>query len=377
MSKTSFMEGKAEKLAQKQRYHASYLKAYEYQLKQENDPEIEILLSDKKEAFDKKEKRFMEKAKKQDYRHKKRVWEIDALRAFIIFCMLFEHLFYDFYGLFPTIFDYSAYDAIPFFHSMTSFASAYWIHPARIATRLLGLVALGFLIGINTRFSRNNLKRGLILIGCGLAMCGVFAVVGQFGFNVEPPFMNVLVCYGLSLLIFSGIEAFFKRYTKYWPWICLGIALVILVSWGFIRYAKANMMQGISESNNNFWFIYHGYIESIPRVDDLKEASFGDILKVIIGINYYGEDWLGLLPNLGYVFFGAFVGHTVYRNGLSVLHYFDKEGHMTLNEKFNCSTKGFLFFGHHTLWIYLIHQVVYIILFLFVGAVILGLPLGV
>ena len=99
-------------------------------------------------------------------------------------------------------------------------------------------------------------------------------------------------------------------------------------------------------------------------------------MKVIVGLTYSGDDWLCFMPTLGYLFLGAFVGHTVYKNGLSLLHYFDKEGQMTLNEKFNRSTKGFLFFGHHTLWFYLLHQVVYIVLMLFIAGLCMGIPLG-
>ena len=181
--------------------------------------------------------------------------------------------------------------------------------------------------------------------------------------------------YGLCLLIFSGIEALFKRYKKAWPWICLGIAVVILVSWGFIRYA--DQAKYVVDKYNNFWFIYNGYANSIPYLGTLKDASFVDILRVIVGLTYSGDDWLGLLPTLGYIFLGAFIGCTVYKSGLSLLHYFDKEGETTLNEKFNRATKGLLFFGHHTIWFYLLHQVVYIVLMLFIAGLIMGIPLGV
>ena len=375
MSKTSFMERKEAKLAQKRLYHASYLKAYEYQLQQEGDVEANLLLDDKKEKFAKQEAKYLSKAQKADYRHKNRVWEIDLLRAIIIFAMLIEHLLFDFAEMFPSLFDTSAYLAVPFFKEMNEFATAYWAHPARITLRFLGLFALAGLIGINTRFSKNNFKRALILIFCGLIMASVFAVLNSLGITGHA-YVNILVVYGFSLLIYSGVEALFKkRFSKAFPWICLGIAVVILVSWGFIRYNNLRIF--VSEKYDNFWFIYNGYAGSIPNLNEMKGASFEDIFKVIIGIKYSGDDWLCFMPTLGYLFLGAFIGHTVYRSGKSLLHYFDKEGKMTLNERFNLSTRGALFFGHHTLWFYLLHQVVYIVLILFIACLCMGIPLGV
>ena len=374
MPKTSFMERKEAKLAQKRLYHASYLKAYEDQLQKEGDVEANLLLEDKREKFQKQEEKYLKKAQKQDYRNKNRVWEIDLIRAIVIFAMLIEHLLFDFAEMFPLIFS-SAYLDVPFFKTMYDFSCAYWAHPARIALRFVGLLCLAILIGINTRFSKNNFKRALLLFGFGLLMSGVFALGSALGFTGHA-YMNILVTYGLCLLIYSGLEALFKKRSgKYWAWICLGIAVVLLVSWGFIRYT--NLRENVADKYNNFWFIYNGYAGSIPNVYDIKNASFGDVMKVIVGLSYSGDDWLCFVPTLGYLFLGAFIGHTVYKDGKSLLHYFDKEGEMTLNEKFNRSTKGFLLFGHHTLWFYLLHQVVYIVLMLFIAGLCMGIPLGV
>lgn len=374
MSKTSFMERKEAKLAQKSLYHASYLKAYEYKLKQEGDVEASLLLEDKKEKFAKQEAKYLTKAKKQDYRNKHRVWEIDLLRAIVIFAMLIEHLLFDFADMFPVLFDRTAYLNVPFFNTMYEFSNNYWTDPVRIAFRFIGLFALALLIGINTRFSKNNLKRGIILTFAGLVMAGVFATLNSMGITGHA-YLNILVVYGLCVLIYSGIEAIFKRFKKAWPWICLGIAVAILVSWYFIRYA--NLRENVTQKYDNFWFIYNGYAGSIPAINDLKGQPFETIFKVIIGLIYSGDDWLCFMPTLGYLFFGAFIGHTVYKDGLSLLHYFDEKGKMTLNERFNRSTKCFLFFGHHTLWFYLLHQVVYLGLMLFIAGLCMGIPLGV
>lgn len=373
MSKTSFMERKEEKLHQKHLYHLSYLEAYKYQLEKEGDVEANLLLEDKKSRFNRSEQKYLSRAKKQDKRQKNRVWEIDFLRAIAIFIMLIDHLIFDFRNLFPNIFDKTSYLNVSFFNTMYQFSYDYWYHPVRIGIRLFGLVLFAFLIGINTRFSRNNLKRGLILTGCGFLMSGVFAIgaaIGITGYAI----MNILLCYGLSLLIYSAVEPLKKKFEKNWKWICLGIAVIIFILWGIVRYLT--LPSNINEKYRNFWFIYNGYALSIPNISSLKGVSFGDILKIIIGVTYFGDDWLGLFPTLGYVFLGAFVGHSVYESGVSLLSRFDKNYEISTNEKFNRSTKGFLFFGHHTIWIYLFHQVVYILIILLVAGLFIGVPLA-
>ena len=375
MFKTSFLEQKKLKLSKKQKYHASYLKAYEFSLTQENNPDKEALFIKKTSDFKKSEAKYLAKAEKKDAEYKNRVWEIDLLRAIVIFGMLIEHLMFDFADMFPNgIFNRAAYLDVDFFHTMYNFASSYWANPVRIAFRFVGIITLSLLIGINTHFSKNNLKRALILTGAGLLMGGVFeigAVLGMTGHAI----VNIITSYGLCLLIFCAVEAIFKRYKKAWKWICLGIALAILVGWAFIRFN--NLPKFIPEKYDNAFLIYHGYASSIPHINNISQLTFSKTLEVIFGLTYFGDDWLGILPFLGYIFLGAFIGQTLYRDKKSVLHYFDQDGSKRLNEKFNRGSKWFLFFGRHTIWIYLFHQVVYIVIALFIGGLIMGIPLGV
>ncbi|MCR4911618.1 MAG: DUF1624 domain-containing protein [Bacilli bacterium] len=320
-----------------------------------------------------KEERLQIKTAKKDEMNKKRIWELDFLRAIIIVGMLIDHLFVDFADSFPVLFNRDLYLANPVILNIYNFGYDYWYSPVRIFIRFIGLFFLTVLIGISTQLSKNNLKRSLIFIIVGLAIDGVFAAAHYIA-NSQFTFMNVVLCYGLCLLIYTAIHALFGRFSKIWKWICLGIGVAILVMWGFVRYSL--LKENFDPIYNNFWLIFNNEARVIPKINDISEFTFGSFMEMVIGLRRIGSDWLGLFPFLGYIFIGAFIGQTLYKDKLSFLHYFDKEGEMTLNEKFNIKTRHFLFIGRHSIWFYFLHQPVYFLLALLIIGAIIGIPLS-
>ena len=137
----------------------------------------------------------------------------------------------------------------------------------------------------------------------------------------------------------------FYRFKKVYKWLTLGIALAILISWIFISYDAAT-------DKSNFLFYYNGYARSIEivRYKNVTQNLGG----ILLGTKYFGSDWMGLFPNLGYFFLGGFVGETVYKNRKSLLGKY--------NEKFNRSTIAVVVPGRYSLWFYLLHQLIYIII---------------
>ncbi len=369
----NYLEKKQIQLERKKQKHQLSLDRYSLKLEQKSDPNKEEKLSKRAEKYSKNEDKFWKKAEAQDYANKNRIWEIDLLRAAVIIGMLIDHLFVGFGSLFPKMFNYDQYMAAPFFSNMYSVSSDFIVSLTRISFRFIGVVTLIMLIGINTSFSRNNLKRALILLGIGLGESAFFAFGHHFGVT-NLVIMGTITTFALCLLIYIGIEAIFKRFQKAWKWICLGIALTILISFGFVRYNF--LREGMDPSYNNFWIIYHGYYKCISYVGDVSELNFVKVIQHIFGITYFGQDYLGLFPYLGYIFLGAFIGQTVYKDKKSILHYFDKEGSMTLNELLNIYTRPVLWFGHHTLWFYLLHTPIYVLIILFIGGLILRIPLS-
>lgn len=306
-----------------------------------------------------------------DTKIKNRIWELDLLRALVIIGVLIDHLLLAFYTTFPAMFVAESYLAYPFLQNLYTIGGIYKYSIFRNVIRFVGLTILALLIGINTHFSKNNWKRSLLLILVGLAMSSVF-LLGHHLNMTNYSIFGTITCYGVCLLIYCIVHAIFSRFKDQWKWICLGIGLFILFSWRYIRYE--DMILNDDTKFHNFWLIYNGCSHCFVPIEDISELDAITVFKVIVGLRAFGTDYLGIFPTLGYLFIGAFIGLTLYKDKKSFLHYFDKEGKMSLNERFNTATRGLLFFGQKSIFFYLGHQVVYIGLMLIVGGLILGIP---
>ena len=314
-----------------------------------------------------------ERLERRAEQNKKRIWELDLLRALVIIGMLIDHLLKDFSEMFPALFNSDKYFSYSFLANMRDFGYEYGLNPTRVVFRFVGVIVLILLIGISSQFSKSNIKRALLLLGFGIVI-SCFTILGHHLAAMNYILIGAVMCFGLCLLIYCGVHAIFARFEKAWKWICLGTGLTILLGWLIVR---SLIMRGEIESQyNNLFMVYHGYYRSIPYIGDIKDLNFGKFIEVLLGVTYFGADYIGIFPYLGYLFIGAFIGQTVYKDKKSLLHYFDKDEEHTLNELFNRKTSVLLFFGRKSMWFYVFHQPVYTLLMLFIGAVILSIPLS-
>lgn len=367
----SYLERKTLKLEKMKRKHASLLTRYSNKLEQKNEPDIENKVSKRKEIYQKREDRYYKHIVKVDNNMKKRVWELDLLRALVIVGILIDHLIIAFSSTYPSMFVEEQYFSYSLFQNLYDFSESYFYSVLRGIVRYIGITTLILLIGISTQFSRNNWKKAGLLLAIGASISCIF-LLGVHLHIVGYSLFGTLTCYGVCVLIYCIIHAIFSRFKNHWKWMCLGIGLFILFSWRYVRFA--NLRPDIDEMYNNFWLIYNGYSRCIISVDDISDFNLITTLEVIAGIRRFGTDYLGLFPTLGYLFIGAFIGQTVYKDKKSLLCYFDKEGKMPLNERFNNATSGLLFFGKRAIFFYLGHQIIYLGLALIIGGLILGLP---
>ena len=101
-------------------------------------------------------------------RPKVRLELIDALRGFTLLNMLIFHLLYDLTARFGVPMDW------------------FWQTPGRLWQKLIAGSFI-FLSGFSIRFSRSSLRKGLMLLGCGmmLASTEVPRIAGAFGVDTS------------------------------------------------------------------------------------------------------------------------------------------------------------------------------------------------
>lgn len=218
----------------------------------------------------------------------RRIWELDALRGLCILAMAAVHLVYDLelYGLARGML------SRPFLFLMD------W-----------GGVVFVLLSGCCATLSRNSLRRGFLVFGCGLLVSAVTVVLALTGFGeAVVVYFGVLHCLGTCMVLWS----FLRKLPR--PWLTvLGIAAAAAGAW--LR----------SRTFGFSWLIPLGFV---PR-------------------GFVTADYFPLLPHLGFFLLGALLGEILYPRRKSLLP----------GSHENAAPVRFLCLcGQNSLLIYLLHQ---------------------
>jgi uncharacterized membrane protein len=323
-------------------------------------------------------------------RESNRIWEIDFLRGIAIWGMMVDHFIYDFYDIFNQIF-VSPYEG--WLGKAFDFASAYWVNDVRVFVRLFGVALFVFLCGVSAHFSKNNFKRALGLMALGacisLASIGVAKILDDDSFYI---LLSTILSIGVCLFIYSTFELIFKlaRIKKYYKWFCLAFFLVGTALWTY--FSCKNFLSHENEVSMMWRRIFYIYNDNAKEMMMFKGRDWAfykgwtygpyssiekeSIPYIILGLRGYGADWLGLFPYLNYIFLGGFIGQTVYKDRKSIIHYFYRKKEDTmlkgadylrspqgqLNAKMNKILAGIIYPGKHTLFVYVFHQPIFILL---------------
>jgi uncharacterized membrane protein len=238
-----------------------------------------------------------------------RFWEIDLLRGIAILMMIVFHFLYDLNYF--NIYKIELYSGFSF------------IFVYLVGTMFFLLVGISLTLSYsrtkNTLTKKNlqlkYLKRGAGIFGLGLLVTlATWIYLGGRGFVV----FGVLHCIGLSIIFAYPFLRF--RYQN----LVLGIVLI-----------SAGMMLKTLTFDFN-WLLWLGFTPS----------------------NFYTVDYYPLLPWLGVVLIGIFVGNSLYQNNERKFKLKDHSQFIVV--RFTC------FLGGHALLIYLVHQPVLIgLLYLF------------
>ena len=367
-----YLEIKQEELLNLKNSHSLNLKAYKTQLELNKDPELDEKLTSRANKYNKQEERFESYIIQRNKDVKKRIWEIDFLRALVIFGMLVFHFLNNFRIFFPDLFNSEAYFANGFLNGM--YNGVDFLIGSKVASmlRYIGIMVLAILIGINTRFSKDNWKRFLMLFLFAIGL-NIFYAIGHAMKLMNYSVMNIIMSYALGLLLYCICADIFKKYEKNWKWICLGIGSFLLVGWIILRLCT---LSSHFEIGDNLFLTISGDSGRIINFSTIDQLNLFNWFEVIIGTKQFGSEWVGMFPNAAFIFIGAFIGQTVYKDKKSIFAKYDKENDVTTNEKLNRKTAPFLFFGHHTVLIYLLHQPIFTLLALIIIGLFMGIPLG-
>lgn len=290
-------------------------------------------------------------------RNNNRIKEIDFLRGFLILLMVMDHLFFDFGQLIYIISNFSLDQSL--LSEFVKFSSSYLSWDFRINFRIFVVMLFFFISGISFQFSKNNNKRGVILLSIGILLTLGSIIVSYILKDDFVIIASIFLTFGLAILITNLIYFVINKILKNNT-----ISSLFLVIIGLL---------------GAIYFIDFTFNVDVPIINKIE--SFNDLIDVILGYKQYGFDDIPLLINLTAMLIGFGIGKLVYPNRKSLFSYFNKKIYVKpskslkfYNEKlytrkkaiyilltpFSLIGKLIEFFGRHSLYVYIIHQFVLI-----------------
>lgn len=195
---------------------------------------------------------------------------LDEIRGLAVFCMIFYHAFYicgSFFGQEWAIWLFN------FFMPVQPWFAGIFI----------------FVCGISCSLSKNNLKRGLILLGIAVGFTLVTALLlPAMGFVGTEIYFGILHLLAVSVLVYALTQKLFGRISPF-----AGILLCAVL------YAFTS---GISEGR----FGYGNFLNFT-----LPESLYDNDFLMPLGIyspSFYSADYFPIFPNVFVFLSGAFTG---------------------------------------------------------------------
>ena len=244
---------------------------------------------------------------------KQRAYELDLLRGFALFMMILMHFAYDMRYEFNV-------DVFAFLE-----ADWFWafVHPFFI------VIFVG-VSGICCTFSKNNLIRGLKLLGVAAGLTLATVLIKAFLKIDCLIIFNVLALLATGILLYALIELLEKT-ARTDP----KVTNALLGAAGALISALGTNIDRMDNTTDNLIFLPVGFrMHSMP----------------------YMADYMPMIPWIGVFLIGCLVGRVCYSEKKSLLP--------AKNKAAATITAPFEFIGRHSLIIYLTHQpIVYGILF--------------
>lgn len=260
---------------------------------------------------------------------RRRIPELDFLRGLALTLMMFHHTIGDLYDIYHQEF--------------VAFQHDYWFYEIG---RPLVLAIFLSVSGASSRFSRDSMKRGFRMVLVALAATALSIFVDSFA-GTGLLLFNVIHVVALSTVIYALLEklAVKRRWIPdpsggqseekgdpagYRPHLFPGLLIIL----GSLSIFVSTFITPIlpSYSSNPFLIMLGAPARGVHLLDHMP-----------------------LFPWLGFFLCGAAIGHTLYATGEAFARY---------DGRFARVTRPIRFLGRHSLWVYLLHQpIVLLILF--------------
>jgi uncharacterized membrane protein len=260
-------------------------------------------------------------------RHKKsRIFEVDFLRGFAIFLMIALHGCCAFEEVGPGL----------LIAPPSGEGNPAWIQKTiDFTSGVFNLIDYGnlwilefffsslfmLLCGISCSFSSSNLQRGLKLASLSLGMTILLEIADRLiGLNLHI-YIGILHSMSIAILLYALVDRFFK---SYWVDYGIGIAFALLdIVISYYCYSMDGQIIHFTEAEipSEWW-------------------------KMLIGIGRAGDDYFSPVNTCAFVFLGATIGKTLYRNKQSLLR----------NDFPTAWAKPILWCGSNSLLIYALHM---------------------
>ena len=283
---------------------------------------------------------------------KERIWEIDFLRSIPIIIVVLYHACFDVYLLKSMMINLSDF-AInhPNANNFFLFCENLFFDPLILSVfvPMFGGIFL-FICGVSSSLSSNNLKRGLLLDLAAIVFSIATYVASIILKSDDFIFFGILHQMGFSITIYALIEMFVRKVMKK-----KDVSFITPLIIGIIFTTIGTMyIVGFKINNHlNKWPIE--YINDSYKFNDVLKNDPYAYLKIILGMKGSINDWWPILPYTGIIYIGIAVGKLLYAKNKKSL----------VPKLYFKGLKPLCFLGRHTIWVYLIHQpVIIIVLFI-------------
>lgn len=254
---------------------------------------------------------------------KKRIWEVDFLRGFMILFVVWDHFMWDVRFGFGSSYKTSLFQWL--YELSGKYYGAYGL---RALTHDTFVSMFVFTSGVSCAFSNSNGKRALKMVCFALLLSAATYAAGSILQEDITINFNVIHVVALSVLIWAGLEFLVSKFKKDWQhnlygWLMFAIIITVLI----VGY-QAKVKPWTDE--NRIWFFIADHSFTVP--------GFAE---------YWGGDYLAFFPDFGWFLVGAFLGQKLYKE------------RTTLFPKFNAKwVSPVTFCGKYSIWVYFGTQLV-------------------